>query len=116
MSILVERLIYPLYELGTGRRILAKWRELEKTPWLLRDEVRQLQWRRLKQLLDHTYAHVPFYRQRFDTAQVTPSDIRTPADMARLPPLTKRSCLPCKIEPGTTKPGLPSSAGPMCSR
>ena len=86
----IKYLIYPLYELATGRRVLSKWRELEKTQWLSRDEVLQLQWGKLRRLLAHAYANVPFYRRRFETARVTPADIRTPADMERIPPLTKQ--------------------------
>jgi phenylacetate-CoA ligase len=86
----VKYLFYPLYELATGRRVLSKWRELEKTQWLSRDEVLQLQWGKLRRLLAHAYANVPFYRHRFETARVTPADIRTPADMERIPPLTKQ--------------------------
>ena len=86
----VRYLVYPLYELASGRRVLRKWRELEETQWLPCEQLRELQWGKLKRLLEHAYANVPFYRRRFQIAQVTPADIRDPADLQRLPPLTKQ--------------------------
>jgi phenylacetate-CoA ligase len=89
-ALLIRHLIYPLYELGTGRRVLSKWRELEKTQWLPRDEVLQSQWGKIQRLLMHAYANVPFYRRRFDGVGIAPGDIRTPADMGRIPLLTRQ--------------------------
>ena len=86
----VKYLVYPLYELATGRRVLSKWREMERSQWLPRDEMLQLQWHKLQRLLAHAYTNVPFYRHRFDAAQITPRDIRTPADMQHIPLLTKQ--------------------------
>jgi phenylacetate-CoA ligase len=43
----------------------------------------------LRRIVEHAYATVPFYRQRFDAAGVKPSDVRGRADLARLPLLTR---------------------------
>jgi phenylacetate-CoA ligase len=43
----------------------------------------------LKDLASRLYNRVPFYRQRFDSAGVKPSDIQTLADIARVPFTTK---------------------------
>ncbi|HET6362729.1 MAG TPA: hypothetical protein VFH11_11840 [Gemmatimonadota bacterium] len=45
---------------------------------------------RLRVLLAHAYAHLPFYRERFDRAGVRPADIRTLEDVARIPVTEKR--------------------------
>lgn len=50
-------------------------------------------WRRLKRVLGHAYQRLPFYRKRFEAAGITPDDIRTPSDLARLPLLTKAEVL-----------------------
>jgi phenylacetate-CoA ligase len=86
----VRRIIYPLYEWGTGRDILRKWRELEKSQWLSAEELRVRQWEKVQAILQHAYTSVPFYRQKFAQAGITPADIQTPADMAQIPPLTKQ--------------------------
>ncbi len=53
----------------------------------------QMAWRRLKMVLRHAYRRLPFYRRRFHEAGLTPEDIRTPTDLARLPLLTKGQVL-----------------------
>ena len=52
--------------------------------------MKDLQWFRLRRLLAHAYETVPFYRDRFDALGLTPRDIRSPEDFARLPALTKQ--------------------------
>ncbi len=61
--------------------------ELERTQWL---DVQELQARKLRALVEHTYRHVPFYRQRWDHAGIAPQAIQSVADLARVPILTKQ--------------------------
>ncbi|HLL21226.1 MAG TPA: hypothetical protein VK427_03795, partial [Kofleriaceae bacterium] len=44
---------------------------------------------RLAALVAHAYANVPYYRRVMDERGLAPSDVRTPADLAKLPVLTK---------------------------
>lgn len=53
------------------------------------DELRALQFKRLKQTLQHAYAHSPVYRRKFDEAGVHPDDCRSLADLRRFPFTTK---------------------------
>jgi phenylacetate-CoA ligase len=48
--------------------------------------------RRLRRMVAHAYARVPYYRRLFDGAGVPPEEIRTAADLARLP-ITSKSDL-----------------------
>ncbi|CAN5769397.1 phenylacetate--CoA ligase family protein [soil metagenome] len=48
---------------------------------------------RLRRLVSHAYERVPFYRERFDRAGVRPADIRTLADITRLPIVEKSDLL-----------------------
>lgn len=64
-------------------------RELERNQWLNQDQLRQIEWQKLKKLLDHAYANVPFYRERFQRVGITPADIRTREDFCRIPLLSK---------------------------
>jgi phenylacetate-CoA ligase len=43
----------------------------------------------LQRLVSHAYANVPYYRERMDELGLRPEDIRGPADLPRLPLLTK---------------------------
>jgi phenylacetate-CoA ligase len=54
-----------------------------------REELEQLQLERLEATLTRVYKNVPFYRRRFDEAGFVPDDLRTLADLARLPFTTK---------------------------
>lgn len=54
-----------------------------------REELEQLQIERLQSTLTRVYAHVPFYRKKFDAAGVLPEDIESLSDLVRLPLTTK---------------------------
>lgn len=53
------------------------------------EELRALQLERLRWSVRHAYDHVAHYRRAFDEAGVGPDDIRSLADLARLPFTTK---------------------------
>jgi phenylacetate-CoA ligase len=53
------------------------------------DELRGLQFKRLKQTLQHAYAHSPVYRRKFDAAGVHPDECRSLADLRNFPFTTK---------------------------
>lgn len=66
-------------ELSTHREL---WDAAER---LSVDELRALQLDRLQQTVRRVYEAVPHYRQAFDQAGVHPDDVRSLADLARLP-------------------------------
>ena len=53
------------------------------------DALKKLQLARLKNLVEHVYTSVPFYKAKLDAAGVKPSDIKTLEDIAKLPFTTK---------------------------
>jgi phenylacetate-CoA ligase len=59
---------------------------IEKAPVA---ELRALQLKRLQSTLAHAYANSPVYRKKFDAAGVKPSDVKSLADLAKLPFTTK---------------------------
>ncbi|MDR2440668.1 MAG: hypothetical protein LBE12_15000 [Planctomycetaceae bacterium] len=65
-------------------------REFERTQFLSPEELRELVWRRLRNILDRAYRRIPYYKLVFDRAGLIPSDIRTDADMLSVPILEKR--------------------------
>lgn len=56
--------------------------DLETLP---RDEMEQLQLKRLQSLCERVYHNVPFYRKRFDERGIKPSDIKSLSDVRHLP-------------------------------
>ena len=82
------------YERLTGRR---PWGELVR--------LRELQWRpaaelearalgKLRAIVSHAHAHVPYYRDLLRRAAVDPGDIRTLADLSRIPVSRKADLRP----------------------
>ncbi len=87
---LFRKLLYPAYESGLRRRRTLAWLdEYEQAQWLPPERIEALQWERLQRLLAHCYREVPYYRRRWRELGVTPEDIRSREDYARLPLLTK---------------------------
>ena len=53
------------------------------------EALRSLQFARLKNLVERVYTNVPFYRAKLDEAGVSPTDIKSLDDLAKLPFTTK---------------------------
>lgn len=52
-------------------------------------KIEEIQLERLKHMVNKSYERVPFYQKKFDEAGIKPSDIKTLADVAKLPFTTK---------------------------
>jgi len=63
--------------------------ELDAAERLSRAEIEALQLERLQWTVAHAYANVPLYTRKFDELGVHPRDIRSLADVAKLPFTTK---------------------------
>jgi phenylacetate-CoA ligase len=88
---LLRDIAYPLVLLRRGELAERRYlREFERTQFLCPEEMRALQWERLRRLLDHAYRRCPFYKERFDAAGLVPSDLRALEDLRALPALEKR--------------------------
>jgi phenylacetate-CoA ligase len=88
---LVRNVFLPLSLWRAGEMAQLRYlREFERTQFLSADELRDLQWRRIKALLEHAYQKCPFYSERFLRAGLVPDDLRGPEDLRALPPLEKR--------------------------
>src|SRR4051812_42996971 len=88
---LVRDVFLPLSLWRSGELAQLRYlRQFESTQYLPPEELRRLQWRRLRTLLAHAYQQCPFYRERFSRAGLTPGDLRRLEDLRALPPLEKR--------------------------
>ena len=86
---LVRKVLFPLHERLRGRDTLRHLTELEATQWASPETLQRLQLRKLRRLLEHAYAEVPYYRGVFEDIGVTPADIRSLSDLEALPLLDK---------------------------
>ncbi|WP_294401569.1 phenylacetate--CoA ligase family protein [uncultured Clostridium sp.] len=57
---------------------------------LNRKRITEIQTERLRKIVKYVYDNVPFYHKKFNDAGVTPEDIKTLADIKRLPFTTKQ--------------------------
>ncbi len=74
---------------------LKKWpvrkclQELEESQWWSRAQLEEYQNETLRKLVRHSYDTVQYYRDVFESAKITPDDIKTIADLPKIPILTK---------------------------
>jgi phenylacetate-CoA ligase len=59
----------------------ASWTRLLRGP----ENIRRYQLRALQRLVRHAADQVPYYRQAFASAQVSPADLSSLSDLARFP-------------------------------
>jgi len=91
IRLLRSRVVYPLLAgerfKGIHRRMAAIQRFEDLPPQQQLDQ----QWRKLKDMLQHAYDTVPYYRELMDTHGLPPAAIRNMEDYRRLPELTRES-------------------------
>jgi phenylacetate-CoA ligase len=71
------------------RDVEREYDELTRTQWFSASRTRELQDSKLRRLIEHAYAHVPYYRARMQALKLRPEDIRGQADIHKLPLLSK---------------------------
>jgi len=64
--------------------------DLEPIETASREELQALQLKRLQWTLRHAYDHVAHYRKAFESVGMHPNDVKSIADLARLPFTTKK--------------------------
>ncbi len=62
---------------------------LDKTQWYTKKELEEYQYTQLKKLIKHAYETVPYYRRIFKKYKLKPTDIKSLADLPKLPVLTR---------------------------
>src|SRR3954470_11908318 len=85
-----KNVLLPAWEHGVRRRsTLEHLEHLEQTQWLSREELDLLETRALVELLSYAGQHVPYYRELFQKQRFEPREVRSRADLAELPLLTR---------------------------
>jgi phenylacetate-CoA ligase len=85
----IAGLLFPLHEHLKHHDSVTVRKQLEATQWWPPERLKELQLSRLRQLLAHAAAHVPYYQKLFQAAGFKPAEVGTLADLARLPLLDK---------------------------
>ena len=82
-------LIFPLHERLKGHDTVATRRQLEDTQWWSPNKLAALQLEKLRALLGHAAAHVPYYRDLLPRLDIAPARLASLRDLEKLPFLTK---------------------------
>jgi phenylacetate-CoA ligase len=82
-------IFFRLHETLKGHATFRMLNEMEVADRFSEAELEELRRRRLRDLIEYSYAHVPYVRRLMQEARLTPSDIREPADLVRLPLMRK---------------------------
>jgi phenylacetate-CoA ligase len=86
---LMKKIVAPLADRIKGSNIMKHLRDLEKSQWYSPDQLEELQRKKLRLIIQHSYNNVPYYHKIFRELDLKPNDIKTVHDLSKLPVLTK---------------------------
>jgi phenylacetate-CoA ligase len=86
---LVRRVLYPAYRALKHDRVLWYLEEMRRVQAADPEQIRDYAWNKLHKMLEYAYRHVPYYRNLFERLGTAPEEIKTEADLAKLPVLRK---------------------------
>jgi phenylacetate-CoA ligase len=89
LPFLVKHALYPLHEALLHRPTFRQLRALERTQWMSRAEIEELQLERLAALLRTAVAHSPWHADRIGAAGIDPDADLTWDAFRRLPTMTR---------------------------
>jgi len=85
----ITRCVFPLHEKLKHHDTVAVKNAMEKSQWWPREQLLNYQSERLQKLLQSVNTHVPYYQRLFADQKIDTQSIKTAADLAQLPFLTK---------------------------
>ena len=72
-----------------GKEFAQTYNELMESQWYSKEQLEELQLKKLEAIIKHAYENVPYYRKIFDERGLKPKDIQNFGDLKKLPILTK---------------------------
>jgi phenylacetate-CoA ligase len=85
----LKRVVLPAWQHLRHQNSLRLLPHLEQSQWLSPDELADHQWQRIKEVLMHAYAHVPYYRDSMHNVGVEPADLVRDRSLQALPLLDR---------------------------
>ncbi len=87
---LIKYLIHPLWMIKDGKASLFRYLSaFERSQFNEPERIREAQFNRVREIVRYAYENCPFYRKRFDSIGMHPSDLKNLEDFLRIPYLTK---------------------------
>ncbi len=85
-----KKIVFPVVLYFYGETSLDKLQDFDKTQWLTHEEIKELQFKKVKNIFCYAYEKIPYYRKVFQEYGVNPKDIQTFEDIENYPVLTKK--------------------------
>lgn len=85
-----RNIIMPYFFKFKGLKRFEYYKEMKERDKLSYEQLKKVQWRKLKLLLDHCYYKIPYYRKLFDENNIHPDKIKNLEDFKQIPVLTKQ--------------------------
>lgn len=79
----------PIHSPHLSRQAKLYYEELKRSQWLRSDDLKKLQEAKLRALIQHSYQHVPYYREQLSKRNLSPDDVKTIDDLSKLPTLSR---------------------------
>ena len=89
MQTYLGKLIYRTIQNWRQEPVFKYLQEMERSQWYSEDRLKELQWVRLKTLIDYAYKNVPYYRREFNRFGLSSDKITSFADISKIPILSK---------------------------
>ena len=87
---LTRKLFIPTIDFVNKGSLTSQLNKLEKSQWLSTEEIADLQTKKLRKLVNHSYRTVPYYHKLFRDLNLYPDDIKHISDLSKIPFLSKK--------------------------
>lgn len=88
-EIISRNLFIPIYNWKFGVQYKDILNSLNKSQFFSPEQIRGLQWKKIKNIIEFAYNHNEFYHKHFEKNNIIPQDINNWDDFSKLPFLTK---------------------------
>lgn len=89
-KIILKKFLLPMASQLTNNKGWDYYKDYITSEFDSIDVRKKRQWDKIKRLVAHAYATVPYYRLKFDQAGIKPEDIKSEEDFRRIPITTKK--------------------------
>jgi phenylacetate-CoA ligase len=89
MNTKLNKFILKIYFKCSKEPFFSALSNLQNNDYKTTDEIRALQWKKTKLILDHAYSSVPYYKKLFRDNKIHPTDIQSSKDMELIPTTDK---------------------------
>jgi phenylacetate-CoA ligase len=102
-----RHVMLPFFErIIKGRKTFHYWSELERSQWISRSELDELQINSLRRLLEHADRQCPYYKHEWERLGLKPSRVASLEDFRRWPLITKDTIRANRAAMRAEMPGL----------